>query len=213
MKYALICYHKNLSTLYPQNWIDDFRTSILNQSHKDFDIFELCYGSSGERIFEESQYIMKQCETFVHGMNYLIELAISQGYDYIFNTNVDDYYSPLRIERQLPYLIEGYDIVSSNFMLVRNEKNYLRQEFNDLNLETELTRSHNIIAHPSVAYSKNFFTKCEYRPEEIPTEDLLLWQRGIKEGMKFKIVPEILLYHRLHDKMVSGTQTDRAIIT
>ena len=214
MKIALLCYHKNISTLYPHEWIEQFRNSIQNQTYKDFDILELCYGSGGERIFEESQYIMKQCETFVHGMNYLIQLAIEKGYDYVINTNVDDLYSPHRIERQLPYLQEGYDIVSSNFMLIRADgTNYLRQEFDELNLEVELQKSHNIIAHPSVCYSKNFFTKCEYRPEDIPREDLFLWQRAIKEEMKFKIVPEILLYHRLHGNMVSGTNTDRTIIT
>ena len=130
MKIALICYHKNISTLYPSEWIDKYRDSVLAQTHKDFDIFELCYGSGGERIFEQSQYIIKQCDTFVHGMNYLIELVLSKGYDYVYNSNVDDWDSPERIQKQLVYLEQGYDIVSSNFMLVRADgTNYLRQEF------------------------------------------------------------------------------------
>lgn len=205
MKLALLCYHKNIDKIYPKAWIEKYKNSILNQTVKDFDIIEVDYGGSNQRIFENSCYLSKDFLNFVSCMNYLLDDCFNQGYDYVFNTNVDDYYSIDRIERQLLYLQRGFDVVSSNFVLIKDDKEFKSLLFHHMNIKNELSKNHNIIAHPVVAYSKQFWKHHKYDADQIPTEDLNLWQRAI-DNKKFMILPDYLLFHRLHDNSVCQSQ-------
>lgn len=199
---ALLCYHKNAEQLYKPEWIEEYRHSILNQTYKDFAIYEQNYGGDNFRIFENSYFESVEMPTFVHALNYLLDRCFSSGYDYVFNTNVDDTFPPLRIEFQLPYLEAGYDIVSTNFALFRDYQLIKYQKFDELNIGEELHKDHNIICHPVVAYSKKFWQSNRYVPEEMKTEDLLLWKRAIASGSRFIILKECLLFHRLHNQSI-----------
>jgi len=200
MKVAIIAYHKNIDTLYPPEWIDEYRASVL--SHGDYTIYECCYGGREQRIFKDSIYQHTTLPTFVDAMNRLLDRAFADGLDAVANTNVDDFYSADRIDRQMSYIAGGYDIVSSNFALVDNGRRVGTNIFHNRNIRNELLRGHNIIAHPAVMYSKRFWEGNRYEPSQIPREDLLLWQRSISK-YKFVISPHILLYHRIHNNAVS----------
>jgi len=204
MKTAFFCYHKNISAIYKKEWVDQYRDSILNQTYQDFKIFEVNYGGGEERIFEHSEFERIEFPSFVQCLNYLFFRAIMAGYDCAANSNVDDFFSLNRLEKQLPFIENGYDIVSSNFSLIQEDKTIKTHSFDRLNLENELNNNHNIICHPSIIYSRKFMEENRYIPEQLPLEDLMLWQRGIKK-YKFKILPEILCYHRVHDNSVCNS--------
>ncbi len=216
-KIAVIVYHKNAELIYPKIWIDQFRATILGQSYRDFHIYEHNYGGGEYNIFYESQnktftnLLTYPCKTFVDSMNYLIDFCFDKmEYDYVFNTNVDDFYALNRIENQLIYLKSGYDVVASNFHLTRGESIIHSHRMNEQNIGVELSRNNNPIGHPVVAYSRNFWEKNKYYiPEEIPTEDLKLWQRSYKNGAKFAISPQFLLYHRIHEQSVCKNPNNR----
>ena len=44
----------------------------------------------------------------------------------------------------------------------------------------------------------------KYEVTDIPIEDLNLWKKAINMGLKFKILPEFLLYHRLHNNQITS---------
>lgn len=201
MKIALLVYHKNIQQ-YPKEWINKFRDSILNQTYKDFDIFELEYDGEKDQIFEDSYWFSDKCKTFAEAMNLLIDFCYDRGYDYILNTNIDDFYSLDRIEKQLPYMERGYDVISSNFCLVKDDYVVHTHYFDKLDIKEELDKDHNVICHPVIAVSRNFWGGNYYIPEQIPFEDMNLWKRGIEGGYKFIILPEILCFHRLHSTSV-----------
>lgn len=202
LKTILICYHKNLYQLYPQQWIDEFRESILNQTYKDYTILEQNYGGGQERIFENSKFESKEMPSFIHTMNHLINKAIYYGADVLANSNVDDIFSPNWLEVQVPYIEAGADIVSPNFTLFREGVGeYHWHKFHNLNIKEELNKNHNILCHPAICYSRKFLEDNRYIPEQFPTEDLQLWQRTI-DNYKFKIVEQNLLYHRVHPNSV-----------
>lgn len=201
MKTALIVYHKNVQQ-YPKEWITKFTQSILNQTVREFDLFELNYGGGEKKIFENSLFFNEKMPTFAHGMNFLISKGFEEGYDVIFNTNCDDFYRTDRIEQQCKYLKMGYDVVSSNFSLIKDDIVTHTHFFDKMNIKQELEKNHNIICHPVVAFSKKFWGNNRYIPGEIPFEDIKLWQRALKSGNGFIISPEILCYHRLHDNSV-----------
>jgi hypothetical protein len=145
-------------------------------------------------------------------MNFIIDIAFSEGCDVVFNTNVDDFYSLDRFKEQLEILEIGYDLVSSDFYYVKdfNEKE-MDVITNDICVSKEgpisvqLGKNNNVIAHPCVAFTKNFWNVNRYDPLEIPQEDLLLWKRGVESGMKFYIIPEKLLFYRIHEKQISAS--------
>ena len=58
-------------------------------------------------------------ENYAEAMNFIITKSFEDGCDYVFNTNLDDLYSPERIEKQLQYIQEGeYDLISCDFLYV-----------------------------------------------------------------------------------------------
>jgi hypothetical protein len=197
---AIIVFHSQL-TQYPKQWILDFSESILNQTYSDFDILEINYNGGEERIFASSIYESVDLNNHAEAMNYLIDKAFASGYDFVFNANADDVFALDRIEKQLPYLEQGYDIVSSNFSLFNDKGVFHTHRFDKLNIRHELERNHNVICHPVVAYSKHFWSYNRYKPELIPLEDMRLWQSSIR-SFRFIILPDVLLYHREHSNSV-----------
>lgn len=197
---GVIVYHKNLNTIYPSSWIEQFKDSIINQTYKDFIIYECNYGGGNERIFDESVFISKVLPTFVDAQNYLLDKAFKKC-EYVFNTNVDDWFALNRIEKQLQFLEAGYDIVSSNFALIQDDKCIHTNIFHFGSIKKELDRNHNLLCHPVIAYSKKFWKDHRYIPTEIPIEDMNLWKRSI-DTHQFIILSDILCYHRIHENSV-----------
>jgi len=218
MKVGVIFFHKKIRSIYKENWIKKSVKSILDQKHNNINIYEINYGgdefSVKQYFTEESRpwiFISEEKENHAEAMNTILDKAFNDGCNFVFNTNMDDYYSLDRIEKQLEYLAQGYDIVSSDFCYIQENA-----ENNDIivfhknirgfgSIHDNLTRDHNVIAHPSVAYSRKFWADGNsYIPSEIPMEDLLLWKRSFFNGYKFIIHPDILLFYRLHQNQVTG---------
>lgn len=210
MKVALMAYHRNVFKNYPQKWIDKHVQTVTGQTYRNFDIYEVDYGGDGNRIFEQSNYSSEKFATFVHTMNYLLDHLFNDlKYDVVGNLNVDDYYDLRRLEVQLPWIKMGYHIISSNYFLVRNDAITHRMNFDKRNIMSELLRGNNIVAHPSILYTKYFWKKMRYDPDEIPAEDMQMWMRALNAGFSIKIVPECLLYYRIHANSVCNNVNSR----
>jgi glycosyltransferase involved in cell wall biosynthesis len=212
-KIGIVIFHKNAKKIYNDRWLLKFFDSIVSQTYKDYFIYELNYGDDnysflGDYHFENGKFYKIEMDNHAQAMNYIIEEAFKDGCDFVFNTNVDDYYQENRIERQFEKLKEGYDIVSSNFSHIK-ENNYEDESVKDFLMTKKgeiienLRVGHNVIAHPCVAYSKNFWDNNKYNEEDIPMEDLKLWQDSIEKGFKFYICEDILLYYRIHENQVT----------
>jgi hypothetical protein len=132
-------------------------------------------------LIENSIFEQKILFNHVEAMIHLIQKARHLGYDYIFNTNIDDYYATNRIEKQLEYL-KDYDLVSSDLICIKekNGKELVLSSIKNstLDIKEQLKSNNNIIAHPVVAWKSSFFDKLKYE-NEIPEEDMRLWQRAI----------------------------------
>jgi hypothetical protein len=76
-------------------------------------------------------------------------------------------------------------------------------EFSSIN--SEFKNGNNIIAHPSVCFSRKFWddNKNRYNKNEIPEEDFKLWKESINNGYSFGITEEFLLFYRIHNKQIS----------
>jgi len=204
MKICVIFYHKNASVLFKPHWIQKCIQSLKQQTYKEFDVLELNYDQTSKQLYEGSIFENVMFPNHVDAMNYLINKARDLEYDYIFNSNIDDYYAPNRIEEQLKYL-ENYDMVSSDYNVIKESKNkdiiIGTYETSKLDIKQNLIENNNIIPHPCVAWKTSFFDNLKYE-NEIPAEDLRLWQRAIEIKTIF-IVPKKLLFYRIHDNQIT----------
>ena len=182
------------------------------QSYPNFKVYELDYGGTGNQIFEGSNFESFKLNNHAEAHNYLLDKAFKEC-DYVFNTNIDDYYDNRRVEKQLPLLKKGYDVVSSNFFWINEEDQVFgATKFHHLNIQKEAARNHNIIAHPVCAYSKRFWENCDkLKGEEIPRDDFELWKRSYKKGFGFVILPDYLLYYRIHSNNSGNIKKNEGI--
>ncbi len=210
MKIATILYHKNILKIYKEEWIKKCVDSIKDQSINDFVIYELNYGDDDLNL--NTVYDFKQKHNFYHiemnnhadAMNFLLSKCLEDGFDVVFNNNMDDYSDDRRFEIQLSKINEGYDIVSSNFKFVDEVGNFgNHMTLSHLDIKEEFSKDHNLICHPSVCYSRNFLLKNKYNGDEIPEEDFKLWKRSIND-FKFFVCPEILVYYRFHKNQITS---------
>lgn len=215
MKLGVIFFHKNIAKIYKDRWIKKCVDSILNQSVKEFSIYEINYGGDDYSVlegfeFQNPHYFSSmELQNHAEAMNIIIDYAFGDGCDFVFNTNLDDYYRTDRIELQSSMMREGFDIVSSDFCYIeeKGEDDIITFHKKILQfgpIEKNLYENHNVIAHPAVCFSRKFWEKNRYFPSEIPMEDLLLWKRGISNGYKFYIHPDELLFYRLHQNQITG---------
>lgn len=219
---GVIFFHKNVRSIYKERWIEKCIKSILHQDFPSFKIYELNYGDGDYSFIKKSgtkrkfEFYSSSFDNHADAMNFIITKAFEDGCDYVFNTNMDDFYSKDRISKQMKVLEQGYDIVSSDFCYVEeiNGEDVITfykkiKSFGDI--AENIERGHNVIAHPCVAYSKNFWGKNRYIAQQIPKEDLLLWKRGLDSGFKFFICDEVLLNYRLHTNQITGNNSSSQI--
>jgi hypothetical protein len=222
MKIGVIFFHKNIKSIYKERWINKCIETILNQTVKDFSIYEINYGGDNFSLFEKIElknpytFISEEKSNHAEAMNRIIDLAFEDGCEYVFNTNLDDYYELNRFEKQIEFLDQGYDIVTSDFCYVEEIGNddkitFYKEIKKSGDIRENLMRNHNVIAHPCVSYTKKFWESNRYDIGEIPEEDLNLWKRSIENGFKFHICDDVLLNYRLHDNQVTGSNSYMAI--
>jgi len=209
MKAAVIFYHKNASDIYKYAWVKACVDSIRNQTMEDFDVFELNYGGGDENycsgVRGKYVFLNRPFKTHIGAMNYLYSMLFANGYDVVFNTNMDDYYHPSRFDVQMNAIKSGYDLVSSNFCYVNNKGEVLKHfVFHDADISKELARDHNVIAHPAVCMSSRFWSDESLRFEEtLGREDLDLWKKAVIAEKKLLILPDNHLYYRLHENQIT----------
>jgi len=204
MKSAVIIFHKNINTYYPKEWIEKCYSTIKGQHNAVFDVFEVDYGGTNNQTYEGSKFFSENLDNHANAHNFLLDRVFERDYDCAFNVNVDDWYALNRFELQLPWIEKGYDVVSSNFYRVNNDES-VKQSFifDKRNIVKEAEKNHNILAHPVLCYSRNFGLNSEKLiPSEIPFDDFSLWKKSYHK-FKFIILPEMLLFQRIHDGNIS----------
>ena len=107
-KIGIIFFHKNIKNIYHERWIFKSIESIINQTFKEFKIFEINYGGEENSLvkeffpdFENIDFYHSEFRNHAEAMNFIIDKAFEDGCDFVFNTNLDDYYDYSRVEKQL----------------------------------------------------------------------------------------------------------------
>lgn len=220
-KCGVIFYHKGLKNKYKQHWMEKCVHSIEAQTYTEFDVFELNYGDDLDTLKDligrpthfspQQQHVLlfKPFDNHIEAMNYLLDYLFKHHhYDIIFNTNLDDSYHQERFVKQINAVASGYDLVSSNFMHFKEDgpqtKLVHMLKFDDLNIKDELSRDHNVLCHPVIAYTKNFWSTAGPYENKLQVEDLLLWKKALNLNLKITVLPEFLCYYLIHPQQITA---------
>lgn len=217
----LILFHKNLYKIYKKKWINKCLKSLEDQTFQKFDIFEINYGNDDFSLKEKFsknflnnkkyEFVSKELKSHSHAMNFIINYGINSkdnNYTHIGMVHMDDYYNKDRLKIQMHYLQKyKYDLISNNIQYINHngsfdKKIYLHNKnckTDDEWIDKNFKKGNNVIAHPSVIFTTNFFKKVGPYPHTVPREDFDLWINGRKLGMKMKILEDFLLYYRIHN--------------
>ncbi len=206
MNLALIAYHRNAYERYSKVWIDQYRDSILAQSEA-IDVFELDYGGGDAHIFDSAKrWWSCPLRNHAEAQNAMLDALFDLGYEGVLNSNVDDFYPTCYAAVSARQLSNGTQLSSGNFTLVNGDGAviYEHKNLHEVNIGDRLAAQDNVVCHPAVAYRKDFWLgSSRYNPDELPLEDLRLWQREVHR-FRFIIAPECLVTHRVHESSVSA---------
>ncbi|WP_318474752.1 glycosyltransferase [Photobacterium leiognathi] len=141
------------------------------------------------------------------GLNYLINYAVTENYDYIARMDSDDISRERRIAQQVKYLNENLDIdvlgtscreFGASFAL---EEKHLPKSHEEL-INFSITRCP--LIHPSVMFRTSVFKNGIRYPENTTlTEDMALWFILLNKGYRFANLNEILLDYRLNEGTIN----------
>lgn len=202
MKTGVAFYYKNIDQYNPA-WVNKCIQSIRNQSHKDFDVYVINYGTEQNESFD---FKVGRRFHFMHKPLSNHAEAVNEIYSWIFetcdvavNTNIDDYYSTKRIEYLLKDLHNGADVASSNFHVINTEGKIIHSPiYSGMSVAHELKNGFNPVSNPCHVMKKRVFEALKFNSSLVPAEDMDYWSRALKLGFKIVVNPRYLHYYRFH---------------
>jgi glycosyltransferase involved in cell wall biosynthesis len=197
-------------------YINEAIYSVLNQTYKNIELILVV--DNNELIINNSQFLFNDNRLkVIRGNNSGISSALNLGIKYskgkfIARMDSDDISLPMRIERQLEYLINNnLDIVGCNIKTF-NDTRYLipfPELHNSINF---FSAWGNPLAHPTVLCLGEILRANLYNEEITASEDYDLWLRLIQKGYIFGNLQEPLLLYRNHIKQGSKNEpTQRSV--
>ncbi|KII81163.1 glycosyltransferase [Vibrio renipiscarius] len=143
-------------------------------------------------------------------LNYLIDVSIGRGYEFLARMDSDDLSRPGRLEKQVEFLFNNDDVdvvgascreFGASFALAEKHLPTTHKEL----MEFSITRCP--FVHPTVMFRTSVFENGSRYPTNTKlTEDMALWYELLKKGVKFSNLNEVLLDYYLDENTISRRQ-------
>jgi hypothetical protein len=215
---GIAIYHSNVQD-YPSEWLRKCLGSLYLQEPTngwEYLFFELNYGPTNRNLLglcSNAVFFRSRELNYAAAMNYIYQHIIDARCDAIANVNIDDWYALDRFKNLLPQLDQGFDIVSSNYIITdENGREKRRTDFADLNVSKELMAGNNIISNPCHIMRKEVFKTIQFKPDLVPVEDLVYWQDCLKAGFKIRVLANYLHWRREHPGQEGNKKNRQSII-
>lgn len=132
--------------------------------------------------------------------------------------DADDICERTRLEQQIKYIEQGYDLVISRYTTIDQDSNiissspspnkvYSSQEIADL------LPLKSVIHHPTVMMTKNIFEKAGGYRNFPCAQDYDLWLRILDSGGRFFMISDPLIQYRIREGSISSTRKLRQQLT
>lgn len=193
--------------------------SVLQQTYSNFELLIIDDGSVKPVREVIADITDKRINVLSNDGNRGISYSLNRGIEeakgkYIFRMDVDDRCMPTRFEKQVEFL-EGnkqIDVVSTFARTFGATDIIYRSSTTDEMIKAELLWK-NPLVHPTVAMRADTIKKRNIRYQmETKSEDFGLWSKmAFGYACKFAVLPEVLLYYRIHEGQVTKTSQDKLL--
>lgn len=188
----------------PIKYLKESIESMLNQTHKNFEIVLIDDGASKEEIETVKSYQDDRIKIYHNECNMGLEKSLNKGiefakYDYIIRMDTDDIAYPERIEKQIKFMEEHpeYALVGTRVKLF-NETDGI---YGETNLHGEIDKNKLLkgppFIHPSLIIRKDILKKIGGYPLYRRCEDYAMELEMYCNGYKGYIMDDILLKYRV----------------
>jgi len=188
--------------------------SVLAQKYSNFE-FLIGANACSDEFFEELRGICTdprirllrtKTPQLAFTLNYLTEHATG---NWFIRMDSDDLCEPHRFSRLLDTIkTNSFDVIGSWATLI-DECDRKIGDFKppaDPREIRRMLRYSNPLAHPTTAFSREFFLKMRGYLGGFVSEDLDLWLRAVRSGARITNIEEPLLQYRIHSGQVSGSR-------
>lgn len=209
-----------MSVYNGETYLKEAIESVINQTFKNWELIIIndCSTDSTGEILAEFSAKDERVKVYPNEVNLKLPSSLNRAISlssgkYIARMDADDICLPDRFEKQYKFMEENDDVALSScrFMTVKNGV-YMsggaggRCDFRAIKAMLFVA---NPILHPGVIARAEILKNFNYDTTLTCTEDLELWTRLAASGMKMEILPECLLFYRLHDKQITSTTLER----
>lgn len=205
------------TVFYPgaEVYVDDFFESIKHQTRTDFDLVIVNDGYKDTGLQDLYPWISiielegtnKISSNRALGINYVID----KKYEYLILCDVDDFFSPFRIEKSIVYLDDS-DIVVNDLNIVDSSRKVFFERYfsksidENVSLTSEFIQDKNIFGFSNTALRVSKIHKVIF-PEDIRIVDWYYFTILLNEGLNAKFIPEALTDYRQHTGNMIGITT------
>ena len=209
-----------MSVYNGETYLKEAIESVINQTFKNWELIVIndCSTDSTAQILEELSSRDERIKVHPNEVNLKLPTSLNKAISlcegkYIARMDADDICLPQRLEKQFKFMEEHSDVALSScrFMTVKNGV-YMSGGAGgrcDNKALRAMLLVANPILHPGVICKAEVMKKFNYDTSLTCTEDLELWTRMAMANLKIEILPECLLFYRLHYKQITSTTLER----
>jgi hypothetical protein len=192
--------------------------SIIGMANKSDEVLVIDDGSNDDSVmqimefarnYENINFISRQHFGLVDTLNFGVRESANI---LIARADIDDLYSPNRIQRQVEHMT-----TSTNLSAVFSDYQFISEDRKDLGIlpsaiHPDLVHlsliNHQRTPHSSVMFDKESVIDAGgYLPSDYPAEDLALWIR-LARFSNLSSVPEVLLNYTINPKGITGSSNN-----
>ncbi len=197
--------------------------SMLSQTYKEFELILIDDGSTDESLDMMQSYESRDSRVrLITQQNMGVAKTLNRGVncaqgDYIARMDADDICVEDRLSLQLDYIRKNsFDMIGSAIRFfgksedkILNMRIFIRKYFiprncplDNASLKASILTNGRYIAHPTLLARTSLLRKVLY--PEVIAEDIACWAKmSVSLDVRIGSMPNILLYHRIHDDQVT----------
>jgi glycosyltransferase involved in cell wall biosynthesis len=197
------------------SYFDSAIKSVLDQTLQPDKIHLIQDGEVGEDLNKLVQKYINMYQNLIQlislpkkGLPYALNQSIKQSQtEFYARMDSDDVLVNSRLKEQINFFNNNKDIEILGTWSFEFEKKYINESLyinktpNNKNTIENYVHYRNPLVHPSVMFKMNVFNKIGYYNENLFTDqDLELWGRSLKQGIKISNIQKPLIYLRIENR-------------
>lgn len=202
------------TVFYPgaESFENEFFASIQGQSLNDFDMLvvnDTDYELNFSQKYPDLKIIeIKGCCNISGNRAVGINYAIDNQYEFLMLCDIDDLFSPLRVEKTMS-IMRDCDIVVNELDIVDSDNKLIEEAYfsHSVNTETvfdnEFIKDKNLFGFSNTAMRVSKLSRVSF-PKDLRIVDWYFYTILLNKGLKARFLPESLTYYRQHSGNMIG---------